>query len=140
VCDLTVRVDTRVAIAVSAFWASAAVRSVSRTPPSSSLSAWCSAVEAAARPPPAYAGRAACPEPQSWSASNLLPDSRSVSTAEPQAHSPDVPVLGFVPVDRVLATPTPLARGLRHGASHNSVGSRFAFWLPATRAKAPKTL
>ena len=39
--------------------------------------------------------------------------------AEPQAHSPDVPVLGCIPVDRVLALAPALAqRSLRQGSNH----------------------
>src|ERR1035441_9406393 len=48
------------------------------------------------------------------------------SRAEPQAHRPDIPVLGGVPVDRVLALPATLAQSsVRHGSNHTPGGSLF---------------
>ncbi len=56
---------------------------------------------------------------------DLLANTRP-SRAEPQAHGSDVPVLGFVPVDRVLAQPATLAqRSVRHGSHNTPSGSLF---------------
>jgi hypothetical protein len=57
---------------------------------------------------------------------DLLANTRP-SRAEPQAHRPDVPVLGCVPVDRVFALPATLAqRSVRHGSRHTPSGSLLA--------------
>ena len=53
---------------------------------------------------------------------DLLADARPGS-AETHADSADIPVLGLVPVDRVLTVPAALARGLSHA-------SRPRLWLP----------
>src|SRR5215470_19545763 len=52
-----------------------------------------------------------------------LPADARAGRAEAQAHCADVPVLGGVPVDRVLALAAALALDLRHGRS-------LLHWLP----------
>ena len=55
---------------------------------------------------------------------DLLANTRT-SRAESQADGADVPVLGFVPVDRVLALPATLAYGVRHRSHPTPSGSLF---------------
>ena len=92
------------------------------------VAARCSAAAAAARRRLPCAVPGACRGPRPWCGRvTFLPDTRPGRARTRGLTDADVPVLGGVPVDRVLAVPATLARGFRHD---RAIRHWLPVWLP----------